>query len=102
MHISWKDLRASDERGRWWRVGASWVGNGQVREEDEPTRKKATTTTKRMSVMDEQAVSLQDKIASLASKQRMNTDVRRAIFCAIMTATDYEDAFEKLMRLNLR
>jgi len=31
----------------------------------------------------------------------MNTDVRRAIFCAIVTSDDYLDAFEKLMRLKL-
>lgn len=28
----------------------------------------------------------------------MNTDVRRNIFCVIMTSEDYLDAFEKLIR----
>lgn len=28
----------------------------------------------------------------------MNTDVRRNIFCVIMTSEDYLDAFEKLLR----
>lgn len=41
------------------------------------------------------------KLLQLASAQRMNTDVRRAIFCVIMSGEDYIDAFEKLLRLNL-
>eukprot|EP01052_Picozoa_sp_SAG31_P026960 SAG31_NODE_2483_length_5627_cov_3.161390_5_plen_110_part_00 len=38
----------------------------------------------------------------LARKQRMNTDVRKAVFCALMGAEDYSDAFEKLMSLRLK
>eukprot|EP01095_Lingulamoeba_sp_RSL-Kostka_P010684 TRINITY_DN3894_c0_g1_i1.p1 TRINITY_DN3894_c0_g1~~TRINITY_DN3894_c0_g1_i1.p1 ORF type:complete len:218 (+),score=36.91 TRINITY_DN3894_c0_g1_i1:230-883(+) len=32
----------------------------------------------------------------------MNTDIRRAIFFTIMTSDDYMDAFEKLLKLNLK
>lgn len=32
----------------------------------------------------------------------MNTDTRRTIFCIIMSAEDYLDAFEKLLRLSLK
>lgn len=39
------------------------------------------------------------KVLKLARKQRMNTEVRRNIFCVIMTSEDYLDAFEKLLRL---
>lgn len=42
------------------------------------------------------------KLLQLASAQRMNTDVRRAIFCVIMSGEDYIDAFEKLLRLNFQ
>lgn len=38
------------------------------------------------------------KVLELARKQRMNTEVRRNIFCVIMTSEDYLDAFEKLLR----
>lgn len=38
------------------------------------------------------------KVLDLARKQRMNTDIRRNIFCVIMTSEDYLDAFEKLIR----
>jgi hypothetical protein len=46
--------------------------------------------------------SLQTKLLGLAAKQRMNTDVRRAVFCALMGSVDFEDAFERLMSLNLK
>ena len=32
----------------------------------------------------------------------MNTDVRRAVFCVVMGAADYLDAFEKIVKLSLR
>jgi len=32
----------------------------------------------------------------------MNTDVRRDIFCVLMTAEDYLDAFEKIHHLGLK
>lgn len=41
------------------------------------------------------------KLVQLATAQRMNTDLRRAIFCIITSAEDYVDAFEKLLRLDL-
>lgn len=43
-----------------------------------------------------------EKLLELARKQRMNTDTRRNIFCILMTAEDFLDAFEKLQRLNLK
>lgn len=42
------------------------------------------------------------KILDLARAQRMNTDVRKNIFCILMTAEDYLDAFEKLHHLGLK
>jgi nucleolar MIF4G domain-containing protein 1 len=105
LHVTWEDLRACEERGRWWRVGASWSGKGKGKEKVEEG--------KEMVGMGGAGgcgggggggaeESLQERMARLAAKQRMNTDVRRAVFCAIMAAADYEDAFERLMRLNLR
>lgn len=32
----------------------------------------------------------------------MNTDLRRTIFCLLLGAEDYMDAFEKLMKLGLK
>lgn len=53
------------------------------------------------STIEKESVEAQ-KLLQLASAQRMNTDVRRAIFCIIMSGEDYIDALEKLLRLNLQ
>jgi nucleolar MIF4G domain-containing protein 1 len=42
------------------------------------------------------------ELLRLAAAQRMNTDVRRAVFCAIMGSEDCLEAFERLSRLPLR
>lgn len=41
-------------------------------------------------------------VLKLAQQQRMNTDVRRAIFCILVTSEDFMDAFERLMKLKLK
>ncbi|ORY13298.1 hypothetical protein BCR34DRAFT_623909 [Clohesyomyces aquaticus] len=41
-------------------------------------------------------------LLQLAREQRMNTDVRRAIFVTIMSAADFKDAHLRLMKLNLK
>ncbi len=38
----------------------------------------------------------------LAAQQRMNTEVRKKIFCTIMGSADYLDAFERLLKLKLK
>ena len=43
-----------------------------------------------------------NELLQLAAKQRMNTDVRRAIFCIIMGSEDYADASERLLKLPLK
>ena len=43
-----------------------------------------------------------DDLLQQAARQRMNTDVRRAIFCIIMGSEDYADASERLLRLPLK
>jgi nucleolar MIF4G domain-containing protein 1 len=42
-----------------------------------------------------------EKLLQLAASQRMNTDIRRTIFCAVMGGEDYLDAFEKILRIKL-
>ena len=44
----------------------------------------------------------EDELLSLASRQRMNTEVRKAVFCVIMGAQDVLDACEKLLRMPLK
>lgn len=42
------------------------------------------------------------QVLKLAQKQRMNTDVRRSVFCTLVTSEDFLDAFDKLLRLGLK
>ncbi|XP_045522187.1 nucleolar MIF4G domain-containing protein 1 homolog [Pieris brassicae] len=83
LNIRLEDLLRAHERGKWWVVGSAWEGN-------RPQEEKKTVTN------------FDQKLLKLAREQRMNTDVRRSIFCVIMSAQDYMDAFEKLQHLGLK
>ncbi|XP_034936056.1 nucleolar MIF4G domain-containing protein 1 [Chelonus insularis] len=87
LNISLTDLLTSNERGKWWVVGSAWTGT--------------INNTQNEKVSDTQ-VEYSEKLLELARKQRMNTEIRKNIFCILMTAEDYLDAFEKISRLNLR
>ncbi|KAL1437046.1 hypothetical protein MTO96_049054 [Rhipicephalus appendiculatus] len=87
LNISLEDLLKAHERGKWWVVGSAWAGN-------EVSSDKKTSTP---SVQPE----FSSKILKLAQKHHMNTDVRRNIFCIMMTAEDYLSASERIMHLNL-
>lgn len=104
LRIGLKDIKDSDKRGKWWLVGASWAGRSG--EGDLPTK------DKKKSAKDEEEESDDDIIldaedggmpdlAELAREQMMNTDVRRSIFVAVLSATDYEDAYTRLLKLRL-
>lgn len=86
------DLHTADEAGRWWLVGAAWHGS-------DGTAPGVTAQPQPLHApLDELAAPTADAVRRAALQQRMNTDVRRAIFAAIMSADDYMDAFERLMR----
>jgi len=96
LRIGLKDIRDSNKKGKWWLVGASWSGNaaegnGDV-QKDEPLARAAP-------VVEDSGMS---DLVQLAREQRMNTDIRRAIFLTIMSACDYEDAHLRLMKLKLK
>ncbi|XP_030758082.1 nucleolar MIF4G domain-containing protein 1 homolog [Sitophilus oryzae] len=89
LNISLEDLLKADQRGKWWVVGSAWTGNLENREN---SKKEDNKNSDKFS----------QKLLELARKQRMNTDSRRDIFCIIMSAEDYLDAFEKLLKLGLK
>ncbi|CAH1639342.1 unnamed protein product [Spodoptera littoralis] len=90
LNIRLEDLLKADERGKWWVVGSAWEGN-MPRLDAKPSNKALPTLP-----------TADQKLLELARQQRMNTDVRRSIFCVIMSAEDYMDAFEKLQHLGLK
>ncbi|CAL3971752.1 unnamed protein product [Diplocarpon coronariae] len=96
LRIGLKDIRESDNKGKWWLVGASWAGN-VAEEVDEPTSSGLNQKT----VAPAEDAGVKD-LVQLAREQRMNTDIRRAIFVTIMSATDFQDAYQRLMKLKLK
>jgi nucleolar MIF4G domain-containing protein 1 len=93
MHVSLNDLLLAENRGRWWRAGAAWVGRDKGNDAPEEEGRKEYTS----SVSREQA-----KLLALAQKMRMNTPLRRDIFVVMMSSSDALDAFERLSRLDLK
>ena len=84
LRVTLEDVRNAQTKGKWWLVGASWRGN--TTEQQMPME-----DTERFKVLDHQDVdndNVDDLInyAQLAREQRMNTDVRRAIFVTIMSS----------------
>lgn len=92
MRVSLTDIRQVKTKGKWWLVGSSWKNN-MVDEENE--RKFSTSTA-------DDVLKAEDELVKLARKNKMNTDVRRSIFVVLMSSEDYIDAFERLLKLNLK
>jgi len=97
LRIGLDDIRNSDKKGKWWLVGASWAGNTAQTDDDnhvvEEVKSKKKSSTEDTGTTD---------LFQLAKEHRMNTDIRRAIFVAIMSAEDYNDAYLRLMKLKLK
>ncbi|VDO42670.1 unnamed protein product, partial [Haemonchus placei] len=91
LGMSLDDLLNADERGRWWVVGSAY----QVAEDGCTIDDKVGTST-------QIASSFPEEIVQLARKAKMNTDVRRNIFCTVATSDDEDAAFERLLRLSLK
>ncbi|XP_070784374.1 nucleolar MIF4G domain-containing protein 1 [Enoplosus armatus] len=91
LRVSLDNLLAAEQVGRWWIVGSSWSGAPMISKQGTGTSKQSTAEGQ-----------FSAKVLELAKKQRMNTEVRRNIFCVIMTSEDYMDAFEKLLRMGLK
>lgn len=91
LRVSLDSLLRAEQVGRWWIVGSSWSGAPMICDQ-------GTTTAKETPLEGQFSA----KVLDLARKQRMNTEVRRNIFCVLMTSEDYLDAFEKLLRMGLK
>lgn len=105
LRISRDDIKNSDKKGKWWLVGASWKGN-------EPATSTASDDTVIYANGNGQAFGDQilndddddDSIdlLALARQYGMNTDVRRSIFVALLSAVDCQDAHMRLLKLRLK
>ncbi|KAI1295021.1 hypothetical protein F5Y03DRAFT_372284 [Xylaria venustula] len=98
LGVSLKDIRDSETQGKWWLVGASWLGNQngqkQLNEDDDDD------------LADESITQLGDDLGipdlwQLAREQGFNTEVRQRIFVALHAATDCEGADLLVQKLRL-
>lgn len=91
IQVGLDDILDSKSRGKWWLVGASWKGSQPSDEYD------------KLSIdMDDEFGSSTPDWLELAKKQRLNTDIRRAVFVALMGAEDYLDACLRIDKLGLK
>ncbi|KAI1242589.1 Nucleolar MIF4G domain-containing protein 1, partial [Lamprotornis superbus] len=90
LRVSLESLLSADQVGRWWIVGSSWSGAPMI------------SDTKSQAQQKLHVGKVSSKIMELARKMRMNTDIRRSIFCVLMMSEDFMDAFEKLLKLGLK
>ncbi|WQF78362.1 Putative MIF4G-like, type 3, initiation factor eIF-4 gamma, MA3 [Colletotrichum destructivum] len=111
LRIGLEDIENADKTGKWWLVGASWAGQGaQEAKQDDA---KAVTAVGAgfgdddddddggdVVIVDADDLATPD-YAQLAREQGMNTDVRRAIFIALVAAADYQDAYMRILKLRL-
>ncbi|OGE49615.1 hypothetical protein PENARI_c020G01741 [Penicillium arizonense] len=97
INISRDDIHNSAKKGKWWLVGASWKEDPLVTAQQEI----AGLPMNHSHVQDDESEGEPD-YGNLARAHRMNTDIRRSIFVAIMSATDFQDAHVRLMKLRLK
>ncbi|OBA21809.1 hypothetical protein METBIDRAFT_30832 [Metschnikowia bicuspidata var. bicuspidata NRRL YB-4993] len=91
LQVSLDDIRNIETKGKWWLVGSAWKGL------DEKNQALAN-----IEMVNDVLDSAEPNWLELAKTQRMNTDIRRAIFISIMSANDYIDAVTKLDKLALK
>jgi hypothetical protein len=91
LNVGLQDLAEAHAKGKWWLVGHGWKGDQKKKEP------KASSSASAV-VLDGKR---EEKLLALARKHKMNTDVRRALFCVIMGSADYLDAYIKIHKLGL-
>lgn len=99
LRVGLKDIRESDGRGKWWLVGASYK-DSLTENVNSSTNQTELMSGEASSAFVEQGTI--SNFAHLARDHRMNTDVRRSIFIAIMSAADFNDAHLRLKKLHLK
>lgn len=101
LRVKLEELVDAEAKGKWWIVGSAWEG----RQAAAATSASAAASSNDYDATSSNSTSVSDatlaKIESLAAKQRMNTQLRKTIFAILLTAEDYVDCFQRLLKLNL-
>ena len=98
LGVGLKDLQDKEKKGKWWLVGASY----RIDTGDDISRKQPRPESEKDWEDGSDRIGVAGDLEQLAKEQRMNTDVRRSIFIAIMSSSDSDDAYVRLLKLSLK
>jgi nucleolar MIF4G domain-containing protein 1 len=100
LQITLADIRDSDKKGKWWLVGASYHDPSKL------ANNTTSASTKRPDVDEDAGYESETpgkpNLRKLAREHGMNTEVRRAIFIALLSSVDCYDAHMRLLKLHLK
>jgi nucleolar MIF4G domain-containing protein 1 len=102
ISISRADIHNSSKKGKWWLVGASWKEDPLESARQELSSLPSTSQNNIAAAAAADDSDAEPDYTSIAKAHRMNTDIRRSIFVAIMSANDYQDAHVRLLKLRLK
>ncbi|KAK5625531.1 hypothetical protein RRF57_001247 [Xylaria bambusicola] len=102
LRVGIKDIRDSETQGKWWLVGASWLGNqpgqGKNKSWHDDGDSDGLDNETIMQAGDDLGV---PDLWQLAREQGFNTEVRQRIFVALHAATDCDGADLLVQKLRL-
>ncbi|KAI9885261.1 MAG: hypothetical protein M1823_002930 [Watsoniomyces obsoletus] len=104
LRVSLEDLRNKDKRGNWW-LPAAASGSNKNSRTDGTVPERAELDDSDDNITEGEGgggIIHAPNLHQLAKEQNMNTDIRRAIFVSIMSATDHRDAQQRLNKLHLK
>ena len=101
--IPWERILSKVKRGIWWEPNAADAAKAIEKEQNNQDQLiNGGSIGLKSQIALENGENTAMELLKLASKMRMNTDTRRAVFCAVMGSEDAIDATEKLLRLGLK
>lgn len=98
LQVSLDDIHSVATKGKWWVVGSAWRNNLHQSGQESGSSESEVNVEEMQEILD----SAEPNWVQLAKDNRMNTDIRRAIFITIVSSQDYIDAFTKLDKLRLK
>ncbi|OMJ19634.1 Suppressor of glycerol defect protein 1, partial [Smittium culicis] len=103
INVGLDDIRQIDTKGKWWLVGSYWAGvDDKSKGNNKDKSGLAAIESFSDASADKESKEKYQQLLLLAKAFKMNTDVRKSIFIAIMSSQDAVDAFEKCMKLGLK
>ncbi|RMY08210.1 hypothetical protein D0867_09109 [Hortaea werneckii] len=108
LRITRADIKDSEKKGKWWLVGASYHDPAKLASStNNPSGTQSAAKVTTANAMEDDGYESETpgnnvNLTRLARQQGMNTDIRRAIFIALLSAADYKDAHMRLLKLKLK